>query len=636
LQTGALGNIETADISRVWFTPAGELVGIGQSGSHITIHMWSSRNGARLRERTLELPSSKERPDPVYAISSDASKIAWIASVGIHVEESFPAAKPVASDHPFRRPVPIASLALIGPNGLAALYRDADLELWNLTSDTITTSKPLSINEPGPLLSNGPYLAVSSLLSRDVFVFDTGIGDKLAVVEYTKYPPEMLSVTLSPIARLAAGTHDKLQIEGQPILAPGPIHALAYYDRNRVLVGGDFPGIFLLSRASGPVQATASNPGATILAANESLLAFGTSRIINLYSHRMVQIREYIGLGMPTPWLAVAFLGLLSPVAIPLFQGTFKKLWQWILKLRLPEPTTRSPISGEDNSIPSLLVDACLNGDCVLYAGAGLSAQGGLPVWNDCVRELVNWAAYNKLVPAGVIDAAQLDLSRGQTGAAADLLATALEGLEHDLHSYLRHRFCVASELPAAHALIKQIDFPGLITTNLDNLLDRTFPYSGGRVYTAADCEVLLKAATRRDFFLLKPFGDLDEPHTIRLGPTQCERVIESNPACSDFIEQLLQRRTLLFLGSSLEGIERDLGYIPLQAKMDHKHYAFVSVVGEEWKAAAERLSERYGIQVLSYKAVLDSHSEVVDFLTKLHAAMREKSATAQSYAASR
>jgi hypothetical protein len=148
LQTGALGNIETADISRVWFTPAGELVGIGQSGSHITIHMWSSRNGARLRERTLELPSSKERPDPVYAISSDASKIAWIASAGIHVEESFPAAKPVASDHPFRRPVPIASLALIGPNGLAALYRDADLELWNLTSDTITTSKPLSINAP--------------------------------------------------------------------------------------------------------------------------------------------------------------------------------------------------------------------------------------------------------------------------------------------------------------------------------------------------------------------------------------------------------------------------------------------------------------------------------------------------------
>src|SRR5260370_23145909 len=121
----------------------------------------------------------------------------------------------------------------------------------------------------------------------------------------------------------------------------------------------------------------------------------------------------------------------------------------------------------------------------------------------------------------------------------------------------------------------------------------------------------------------------MDEQHTSRLGPTRCESIIQSNPACSDFIEQLLQVRTFLLLGASLEGIERDLGYIPLQAKIERKHYAFVSVEGEEWKAAAERLNQRYGIQVLSYMPASDSHSEVVDFLTKLHTAMREKTATA-------
>ena len=635
LQTAVLGNIDAVDISRIWFTPAGELAGIGQAGARLTIHMWAGRNGAGLRERALELPSSKERPDPLYAVSSDASKVAWIANGAVHVEDCFPAAQPVASDHPFRRPVAIASVAFIGSNGLAVLYRDAELELWNLTRDTVTTSKPLSFTEPGPLLSNGPYLAASSLLSRDIFVFDTGIGDKLSVVEYTKYPAEMLAVTLSPIARLAAGTRDKLQIEGQPISAPGPIYALAYYDRNRVLVGGDFPGILLINRAGGPLQAAESNPGTTLLAANESRLAFGTSRSISLYSHRMIQVREYLGLGMPTPWLAVAFLGLISPVAIPLFRGSFKKFWKWILGLFLAQPETRSPVSGNDNSIPALLVEACLNGDCVLYAGAGLSAQARLPVWDDCVRELVNWAAYNKLAPADVIDAAQADLSKGQTGAAADRIATALENHEQDLYEYLRHRYCVASELPAAHLLIKQIDFPGLVTTNLDNLLDRAFPYSGGRTYTAADCDALSKTASRRDFFLLKPFGDLDEPHTIRLGPAQCQRVVQSNPACSDFIEQLLNLRTLLFLGSSIQGLERDLGYIPLQAKIERKHYAFVAVAGEEWKPAAERLRERYGIQLLSYTPVSGSHSEVVDFLTKLHTAMREKSATPQLQAVS-
>jgi hypothetical protein len=639
LQAGALGNIETADISRLWFSPPEELVGIAQVGSHVTVHVWASRNGAQLRERTLELPSTKELPDPVYAVSSDASKVAWIASAGIHVEDVFPAAPRVASDHPFRRSVPILSLALTGSSKLATLYRDGELELWDLTSDTISASKLLTLTEPGPLLSNGAYLAASSLFSHDVFVFDTGSGDKLSVLEYTKFPPDMISVTLSPMARLAAGTREKLHAEGHSVPAPGPIHALAYYDRNRVLVGGDFAGIFLLSQASGPLQAVVSNPGTTVMAATESLLAFGTSRNISLYSHRMVQVRDYKGLTIPTPWLALAFLGLLSPVAIPLFQGGFSALWRWVINLHLAEPKTRAPISGQDNSMPSLLVDACLNGDCVLYAGAGLSAQAGLPLWNDCVRELVKWAAENNLAPAGVIDAALVDLSRGQTGAAADRMAAALQSQEEALHIYLRQRFRVASELSAAHLLIKQIDFPALITTNLDNLLDRTFPHSGGRVYTAGDCETLTKAATRREFFLLKPFGDLDEPHTIRLGPIRCKEVIHNNAACADFMEQLLQLRTFLFLGSSLEGIERDLGYIALQSNIERKHYAFIPVspvAGEEWKAAAQRLSERYGIALLTYTPTSDSHSEVVDFLTKLHTAMREKSATPKHYAATR
>jgi hypothetical protein len=637
LQTGALGNIESANIARIWYTPSGELVGIGQLGSHITIHVWASRSGAKLRERTLELPSTKELPDPVYAVSSDASKVAWIAAAGVHVEDAFPAAQPVASDHPFRRRVPILSLALTASGELATLYRDAELELWDLRNDTIAASKSLSITEPGPLLSNGAYLAASSLFSRDVFVFDTGTGDKLSVLEYTKYPLDMLSVTLSPMARLAAGTHDKLQIETHPIPAPGAVRALAYYDRNRVLVGGEFPGIFLLSPDSTTMQAAVSNPGTTVLAATESMLAFGTGRIINLYSHRMILVREYKGLGMPTPWLALALLGLISPVAIPLVQGGFRAFRRWLLNLRLAEPTTKTPISGEDDSMPGLLVDACLNGDCVLYAGAGLSAQAGLPLWNDFVRELVKWAAENNFAPAGAIDAALVDLSRGQTGAAADRMADALELDQEALHAYLRQRFRVASELPAAHLLIKQIDFPALITTNLDNLLDRTFPHSGGRVYAAGDCEHLTKAAARRDFFLLKPFGDPDEPHTIRLGPTRCREVIQRNPACYDFVEQLLQLRTFLFLGASLEGIECDLGYLPLQGAIERKHFALVPVArvaAEEWKAAAERLSQRYGIQLIAYTPTSDSHSEVVDFLTKLQTAMREKSATPKHLAA--
>src|SRR5260370_14667737 len=451
IQAGALGNIQSENLSRLWFSPRGELVGLGQLGPHLTVHVWSGRNAAPLRVRDLELPSTKERPNPVFAVADDGSKIAWIAAAGVHIENLFSTAGQVAVDHPFRRSVPVSSLALMGSGDAAAIYRDGELDLWDLTRETISASKLLSITEPGPLIARGSYLAVYSLFSHDVLVFDTGTGDKLSVLEYTKYPADMLSVTLSPLGRLAAGTRDKVQVQGFPIAEPGAVTALAFSDRHRVMVGGDFRGIFLVNPGSGMMQAVASSPGTTLIAATESLLAFGSSRTISLYSHRLVQTRVYKGLSMPSPWLALALLGLISPLAIPLFQGAFGALWKKIISLRLPEPQTKTPISGQDNEIPNLLVEACRNGDCVLYAGAGFSAQAGFPLWNGCVRDIATWASDHGIAPAGVTDAALAELSSGQTGAAADRLAEALEPRPDAPHTYPRQRSLANFELSKPH-----------------------------------------------------------------------------------------------------------------------------------------------------------------------------------------
>ena len=96
-------------------------------------------------------------------------------------------------------------------------------------------------------------------------------------------------------------------------------------------------------------------------------------------------------------------------------------------------------------------------------------------MWNECVGKLVAWASQYGLASASVTDAALAELSSGQTGAAADRLAEALEPQQDALHNYSLRRFRVTSELSTAHRLIKQIDFPALLTTNFDNLLDRTF-----------------------------------------------------------------------------------------------------------------------------------------------------------------
>ena len=94
IQAGALGNIQSENLLDLWFSPSGELVGLGQLGSHLTVHVWASGNAAPLRVRDLELPAK-----PVFAVADDASKIAWIGTGGVHVENLFPTAGQVAADH---------------------------------------------------------------------------------------------------------------------------------------------------------------------------------------------------------------------------------------------------------------------------------------------------------------------------------------------------------------------------------------------------------------------------------------------------------------------------------------------------------------------------------------------------------
>jgi hypothetical protein len=624
LEASATGNIETEGISRLWFSPGGELVGLGGNESQLIVRVWSGDAGRLIRERTVGLPAVKGAAKPIFAVSSDAAKVAWISPAGVHVESliSPPPESPDALG--FQRKVAISALAFTGLGRLAALYQDGELEIWDLAGERVAASRHIDIAEPVSLLANGPYIAAYSSATGYAFVFDTGAGDKFSLLENTKYPRDCLSLTLSPQARLAVGTRETLEAEGRSFTAPGPIRTLAYYDRNRVLVGGDFSGIYVFGPDQGPQQVAAANPGTTVLAAAGSKLVFGNSRLLALASGRLLRNRVYKGISRPSPWIMIAMLALISPVVIYLLWGSLGFLLKKLVKP--PSPEKHEPKPEEEGPIPNALVEACQNGDCVLWAGSGLGAQAGLPTWSVFLRELLEWAAIG--------EPALAELSDGNTGAAADRIAEAFENRRPALQAYLRQRFRVATELPQAHRLIKQIDFPALISTNLDNLLDRTFPQSGGRVYTAAKCGDLRHAANHRDFVLLKPFGDLDEPDTIRLGPSQCAEAIHHNPAISEFVEELLQTRVFLFVGASLEGIERDLGTMTPPVPGTRKHYALVPATGEGWMATAERLRQHYGIEPLTYSPSTAQHPEVVQFLAKLIEIIHQRSSTQEYFVA--
>src|SRR5262249_33737724 len=145
--------------------------------------------------------------------------------------------------------------------------------------------------------------------------------------------------------------------------------------------------------------------------------------------------------------------------------------------------------------------------------------------------------------------------------------------------------------------LLREIPFSALLTTNFDDLLERTL----GRevpVYTPMDVEALLGTQTTRPLYILKLYRTLAKPDSLMVEPAQYAAAVASNIPFSNYMQSLFVSRTLLFLGASLDGISTYLGGLDFRrGQMSREHYALVPVEGTAWMPKADLLQRRYGIQ---------------------------------------
>lgn len=273
----------------------------------------------------------------------------------------------------------------------------------------------------------------------------------------------------------------------------------------------------------------------------------------------------------------------------------------------------------ESPTPPELLIAACVAGEGVLFAGAGLSARAGFPTWLPLVRGLLDWAIEHNFVDEDWAESRRAAIDRGLVGEVADGIISALEGQEEVLYDHLRSIFTKTVSLPNAHRRLKSIPFCGVLTTNFDNLLEQTYKQQSAPVYTPGDAEQLMEALHKRDFFILKLYGDLSRTDTMLISPTQFEDAIGENLPFSQFIETLFLSKTLLFIGASLEGIEDYLKGVGLRRQKNPRpHWALVGVGDDRsWLAKAESLERRYGIKIIPY-LIGPEHTQVFEFIKKL------------------
>lgn len=281
-------------------------------------------------------------------------------------------------------------------------------------------------------------------------------------------------------------------------------------------------------------------------------------------------------------------------------------------------------LSTRDPRPPAELLEVLRAGECVLFAGAGLSARVGLPLWLDLVQRLSGWAADLDLIEPEIAIANHGAIGAGAAGEVADGIVAAARERGTDLQSFLRGAYAGERHLSDVHHILRNLPFSAALTTNFDSLLEDTFRVRGDSLFTPADAESLLVALHKREFFILKLFGELDRAGTLMLSPSQFDDAVRENMGFARFMESVFVSRSLLFLGCSLEGISGYLRGVGLRPQGSRRHFALIPAwENGQWRAAAFALEKRYNIEFITYRPDRE-HQGVRQFVNRVSQGTRQ------------
>jgi len=252
----------------------------------------------------------------------------------------------------------------------------------------------------------------------------------------------------------------------------------------------------------------------------------------------------------------------------------------------------------------------------VLFAGAGLSAAAGLPGWKDLLRKIaesVTDAPHERRDEIGaLLDGDQLlhaaSLLRETMGADAFNagLASALGG----------------GEPSPLHLQLQRIPWRLIVTTNFDDLIERTFPEWPS--VTHRDAHEIARLLSDGRPFVLKAHGDIHRPETIVLGRGDFAKMVWGREDFQRTMSAILLTSPVIFAGYSHADEDFDLlmlEHVELFGTEGARRYAFMRV-----RTAAERaqieILRRKAIQLLAYR----EHEEVPAALESLAGMLTDRS----------
>lgn len=272
---------------------------------------------------------------------------------------------------------------------------------------------------------------------------------------------------------------------------------------------------------------------------------------------------------------------------------------------------------------PADLMKAIADDRAVAFLGSGLSLAAGLPDWPGLLKELAEQAHASGQVTDQ--ERTQLIEWAGQPDflMLADALVNRLG--RGNFVRFMKEKFGGDRQPTEVHRQLAAVPFAAYITTNYDTLLEDAWSEVKRKrleVFTHEDQSELRDPFRNRRPFLVKVHGDIHGPDSLVLGLQDFRKVIHENRAYSRFMEDVLSRYSIVFLGYSLSDPDVLNILDELVSVFDGvpgQHFALVDGARMTNLRAGVFL-RNYGIQVVTYKKSAPNHPEVLEFVKALSA----------------
>lgn len=266
---------------------------------------------------------------------------------------------------------------------------------------------------------------------------------------------------------------------------------------------------------------------------------------------------------------------------------------------------------------PEYLINAIKNNRCILFAGAGASADAKLPTWAELVFGMTKMV--EEVGERNEKNAKEIQnlLENKEYIVLADYCKEKLG--EYDFSNYIRSKLDVRKKTSLTHGLLSRIPFKSVITTNFDCFIEKYRENS--EVVYPDDIEnnrgnnVDLDGEKK---YIYKIHGSYDKASSIVLTKSDFRNVLFKKPKYKQQLKQMFLEYVVFFYGYSFNDPDIDFLLQEIMAEYDgktRKHYALIPDIDE---IKREYLQREYNLRIIPYKTINGSHIAASEFLKKI------------------